>query len=362
MEDTPPVTNDFVEYWAAARLFVSGGNPYAPVQLLKLEQLVGWRESAPLLMWNPPWTLSFIWPLGLLDYNIAQFIWFVLHALIIFLGAQMLWRIYGGDALRFRPALLTVLSFTPVYFVLLLGQIGPVIWVGLIVFVPAIERRAWFCAGLALLLIAIKPHLFFLLWPALVLWIVKEREWNAILCLALCGLAALALPLLINPSIYFDYARMFSSKDIVYPADWATPSLGTVLAVIFPREASWVRWLPTVAAALWFVWYWNLRSDGWSWRDQLPLLSLVSLSTSSFVWTFDLVVLLPAVVQCAARLSRQIEPRKLIVSLYLVVNAVLLFGKIFWRNDLWYFWVAPALLALYLVMQERTTATSSSPK
>src|SRR5258706_11399846 len=138
MEDTPRVTNDFVEYWAAARLFVSSGNPYAPDQLLKLEQSVGWRESAPLLMWNPPWTLSFILPLGLLDYDIAQFIWFVLHALIIFLGAQMLWRNYGGDALRSRPALLTVLSFTPVYFVLLLRQIGALLLFGVIVFVPAI--------------------------------------------------------------------------------------------------------------------------------------------------------------------------------------------------------------------------------
>src|SRR5258706_7726267 len=136
MEDTPPVTNDFVEYWAAARLFVSGGNPYAPDQLLKLEQLVGWRESAPLLMWNPPWTLSFIWPLGLLDYDIAQFIWFVLHALIIFLGAQMLWRIYGGVALGFQPVFVTVLGFCPVYFLLFFRpKLQPLLfWVT--VFVP----------------------------------------------------------------------------------------------------------------------------------------------------------------------------------------------------------------------------------
>jgi glycosyl transferase family 87 len=362
MEDTPPVTNDFVEYWAAARLFLNGGNPYAPDQLFKLEQSVGWRETAPLPMWNPPWTLSFIWPLGLLDYDTAQFIWFVLHALIIFLGAQMLWRIYGGDALRSRPALLSVLSFAPVYFVLLLGQIGPLILLGLIFFVSASERRLWFRAGVGLLLVAIKPHLLFLLWPALVLWIVKERQWYAALCFVLCGIVALALPLLINQSIYFDYARMFSEKNTVNPADWATPNLGTILALIYPKGAGWVRWLPTVAGTLWLIWHWTRQSGEWSWGDQLPLLSLVSVSTSSFVWTFDLVVLLPAVVQCAARLSRQIEPRKLIVSFYLIVSAALFFGKVFWRNDLWYFWAAPALLALYLAVQQKTTATRSGPK
>ena len=85
--------NDFVEYWTAAKLMVEGGNPYSPAELLMLQRSVGWEQLEPLIMWNPPWTLSFIFFLGLFDYATAQFLWFLTHAVITFAGAQVLVRL-----------------------------------------------------------------------------------------------------------------------------------------------------------------------------------------------------------------------------------------------------------------------------
>lgn len=345
--------NDFVEYWAAARLFLSGGNPYAPAELFKTQQAIGWGEPAALLMWNPPWTLSFIWPLGLMDYDTAQFVWFSAQTLIIFIGAQVLWRMYDGPAGDSRHALFAVLTFAPVYFVLLLGQIGPLILLGLVAFLMAVEKRWWSLAGASLTLVAIKPHLFYLVGLALLFWILKERLWKAVFGMAAGAAVAVVFPLLLNREIYSQYLQMYSSVGIVRPQEWSTPSLGTALGAVFGFRGMWIRWLPGIAGGLWLLQCWRSHSDHWDWPEQLPLLLLVSVATASFVWTFDLVVLLPALVQCTARLTkRQAYGRhKTLLFIYLALNAILLAGKFYLRNDFWYFWAAPAFLALYLFLR-----------
>ena len=347
--------NDFVEYWAAARLFLSGGNPYAPAELFKTQQAIGWTEPAALLMWNPPWTLSFIWPLGLLDFDTAQFVWFLVHTLIIFIGAQLLWRFYGGPGGDSRRASFAVLTFAPVYFVLLLGQIGPMILLGLVAFLLALERRWWSLAGASLTLVAIKPHLLYLFWLALLLWILKERRWRDAFTMTAGAAVVLIFPLVWDREIYFQYLQMFSSVGIVRPQEWATPSLGTVLGAVFGIDGMWIRWLPGIAGVIWLFWCWRSYSDHWDWPERLPLLLLISVTTASFVWTFDLVVLLPALVQCAVWLTNRhaYGRHKALLFIYLATNAMLLAGKLYVRNDLWYFWAAPAFLLLYLLLRSK---------
>lgn len=338
----------FVEYWAAARLFLSGENPYSPEALLRLQQSVGWSQAMPLLMWNPPWTLTFIWPIALVGHETGQFLWFLLHTLIVLLGAQGLWRIYGGDAGKSRRAWLALLTFAPAYIVLFVGQIGPVILLGLIGFLFAIKNSR-FSLTAAILLVSLKPHLLYLVWLALVLWIVKERRWRLALGLALGAVSIVALPLILDPAIYFQYVQLFSNVGVVRPMEWVTPSLANLLSEVFQIRSPWFRWLPMCAGALWCLWYWRRHSDGWDWADRLPLIVLVSVATTSFVWTFDLIVLLPALIQGAVWLTTHAMSgrRKAILAGYLALNALLLAGKFFVLNDFWYFWAAPAFLGLY---------------
>lgn len=353
--------NDFVEYWAAARLFLSGGNPYSPAELFKTQQVAGWTEPVPLLMWNPPWTLSIIWPLGLLDYDTGQLIWFLLHTLIIFIGAQLLWRIYGGAPHQTRYAWMAALSFAPAYFVLLLGQIGPLILLGLIGFLVATEKKSWLLAGASLALVSIKPHLLYLLWLALLLWLCKERYWQAFLAMLACAGVVVTLPLVFDPKIYARYATMFESAGIVRPSDWATATLGSIFGELFRSRSQGLRWLPPIAGAAWFLWYWRAHSGGWNWLDRLPFVLLVSVATASFAWTFDQIVLLPALVQGMVWLANRAAfgQHKTLVLFYLVINAILLAGKLYIRNDLWYFWAAPAFLVLYLCLHAKMARSLS---
>src|SRR4051812_49663660 len=69
----PP--DDFVEYWAAAKLTLDGQNPYDPEQLLPLQRAAGRDTDEAVMMWNPPWAFAAVLPLGLLDARLAQLLW-----------------------------------------------------------------------------------------------------------------------------------------------------------------------------------------------------------------------------------------------------------------------------------------------
>jgi hypothetical protein len=353
--------NDFIEYWAAARLLLNGDDPYAPSQLLKIQQTLGWTQPVPLIMWNPPWTLSLTFPLGLLDYETAQFLWFLVHALIIFVGARLLWQIYGGADRTSRLSWAIALTFAPTYFVLLLGQIGPLILLGVLGFLYFIRRGAGGLAGASMTLVSIKPHLLYLMGLAFFLWILNRRQWKALVGFIVAGAVIVSVPLSLNTAIYSQYLQLFASDGIVRPLDWATPSLGTALGEIFSIRGSWVRWLPSFGGAIWFLCYWSRRAAMWDWLHEAPLILLVSVATASFAWTFDQIVLLPALIQCGLWLFRSddLSRRRIFVAVYLGISLTLLISKVFVRNDFWYFWAAPAFLIFYLWVRASFDASSS---
>src|SRR5436190_21596731 len=69
----PP--DDFVEYWAAAKLTLDGKNPYDPALLLPLQKAAGRDTDEAIMMWNPPWSLTAVLPVGLISPRLAQLLW-----------------------------------------------------------------------------------------------------------------------------------------------------------------------------------------------------------------------------------------------------------------------------------------------
>lgn len=344
------MNNDFIEYWAAAALFVRGDNPYSPDQLLVVQRAHGWLQDAPLLMWNPPWTLTFTAALGLLDFGTSQFLWVMLHSGIILIGSRVLWRIYDGAPENSRFALAAVLTFAPAYLVLFMGQIGALILLGMIIFLRSVKKEAWITAGLALSLVSIKPHLAYLFWFAVCAWVWRGRRWRFFSGWVIGAVVTGALPLVVNPDIYFQYLGLLNSPDVVRPFQYETPSLGLVLGRLVASEDVWLRWVPSALGAAWLFFYWRIKAATWEWSEHLPLILLVSVSTASFVWSFDQIVLLPAVIQCGASLLRSSNAtaRHSIIATYVAVNAGVLLLKYGHPADFWYFWIAPLYLMLFL--------------
>jgi hypothetical protein len=347
--------SDFDEYWAAARLLLSGGNPYSPEELLRAEQAVGRSGSVPLIMWNPPWTLAFILPVGLADYLTGKFLWLVLHISIVFFSAQLLWRLYGGPSQDYRRAWLVLFTFAPTYLCLSLGQIGPLVLLGLVAFLYFESREAWYAAGAAMTLVAIKPHLLHLFWIAVLFWVYSRRRWAVAAGCAVAVLVAFFIPLIFDARIYSQYLVLYSNTAIPRPFDWATPTLGSVLHQGLDINRMWARLVPSLFGVGWFLLYWRRHQSNWVWAEHLPLIILVSVTTASFAWSFDQIVILPAVIQCAVWLthSRNIENPKSVAIGYVAFNAFCLIARAYVSNDFWYFWMVPAYLWMYVSFRRK---------
>src|SRR6185503_17965446 len=98
---------------------------------------------------------------------------------------------------------------------------------------------------------------------------------------------------------------------------------------------------PTALASVWVVYYWYRRKRAWRWQEQLPLLSVVSVTTSVFVWTYDQVMFLPAIIEATVWLSRTPAPwhRFWASRLYMAINTCHLLLRFWLPEELWYFWL-----------------------
>jgi hypothetical protein len=348
---------DFVEYWGASRLLLTGGNPYSPAELLSIQKAVGWSSAEPLIMWNPPWTLSFILPFGLLDFTSGQFVWLLAQVGCVLISAQALWRVNGINGINGQAAAggwtpwLLGLTFVPTSFVLILGQITPFILLGLTALLYFERKEHWFAFGAAIAILSIKPHLIYLFWIVLVLWIWQGKRWRVALGAAVAGTCTAVIPLLLDPRVYSEYLALHRIEGVTKPLAWPTPTLGNVVKIFFHFDSDGLQLIPSLVAVVWVLCYWRRHKQGWQWSEQLPLIILVSVTTNFFVWTYDQVVFLPALIQGAGWLVRLRLPwyRSIAALLYIVINLAHVILRFFVAEELWYFWLAPALLIAYLV-------------
>ena len=340
---------DFLEYWAAGRLQLTGGNPYSPEQMLALQQSIGWPWGGPLMMWNPPWALVFAMPFALLDFGVSRVVWLWFNLALALVCTDWAWRTYG-EGIRHRwLARLVTFTFLPTLLVLYLGQVGLLILAGVVGFLHLEKRQHWWLAGIATVLIAIKPQLLYLFWVALLLRAWDRRQWSVVLGSALAGLIATAVPLAFNPHVVNQYLRTTLSEPPLY---WMTPTFGTVLRRLFGPDTYWLQFAPTVVGMLWFVFYWRGQRHSWEWGEQMPVLLLASLITTPHKWTHDQVVLLPAVIQATAwvfRSGRRLIPA-LAAVIYFAMNVFAVVSILPW-GDYWRVWMTPALLLIYLALQ-----------
>ena len=348
---SPGGIRDFVAYWAAARLLFTGNNPYSPSEVLSLQRSVGMTEPTPLIMWNPPWTLSFVWPFGLLEFTTGQFVWLLMNVFLVMFSAQRLLQLYGRPEDKAGPAWILAFTFIPAVYALILGQITPIILFGLTMFLILVEEKNnWRGIALVLTLLAVKPHFVYIFWLAVVLWLWCRRDWRILIGTGIIGLIASALPLLFDPQIYSHYIEVHRSGDYLKPFDLPVPSLRNVLIAVFQLEGSLLAHLPTAVGAVWLLIYWRRHRDRWIWKERLPLLLLVSIVTSPYSWTFDQIVLLPAIIQSYVWLRGRVAG---VMLGYLSFNAIYLAVRYIVPVDFWYFWMAPLFLAAYLWIRKR---------
>ncbi len=357
----PP--GDFVEYWAAAKLTLAGKNPFDPDLLLPLEHSAGRQTDAAVMMWNPPWSLAIVLPLGLFPAREAQFLWLAVNLLALCYCADRLWLLFGGSPKRWWVGWLVVLVALPTAFALQWEQIGPLLLLGAVLFLEC-QRRGWqYCAGAATVLLAVKPHLAYLVWVAIAVDAVSQGRWRVIVGGVIAGLVCTSIALVFNPHVLHQYVDAIGNRP---PAQWATPTLGTALRYAFGKHLFQLQFIPMVFGLIWFARHpWSFSSSGstgkhWDWREELPLLLLVSFVTAPYgAWQFDMVLLLPATMWLVIRTER--PARGFIVAGLIAVNLGCILVNHFTSTSFWFLWVSPAILGLYLLSRNFNPSVSDRP-
>ena len=342
----PP--DDFLEYWAAGRLATSGGNPYDPDAIFRLQQQAGRTEDYATIMWSPPWSLTLAIPFGLVDARTGQLLWIALQMLGVLAAVDYLWRVYGGRPDLRWAAWLVAMSPLTTGLNVTAGQSSGWLLIGLVGFLAAVVTRRPGWAVLAALC-AHKPHLFLPFWIVLVLDATRSRSAAARFGWGVAaGLFAIAVPLAVDPDVWGQYFALTSAPPVGHPGlkDWQPPLLGFWARTLIGGDRFWVQLIPTAILMVATPVYWWVRRSGWDWTVELPVLVLAGLIAAPYgAWPFDLMLLYVPVVAAAARLSQTGNRRGLVVASvgYGLVQATVLIPA----TAVWYFWVAPLVAAGY---------------
>lgn len=341
---------DFAEYWTAGALNAGGRDPYSGANVRAVQRGLGLDDTA-IMMWNPPWVLTLVMPLGLLPFRIAYGVWVLLHLALVVVSAELLWRTFGGPA-RARPVAYAVaLTFAPTVFLIGAGQITAVALFGLAGYLYYSRAGRPLTAGACAALTAVKPHLLVLFALGLLLAARRVQGRKVLLGGVLVGALACVPPTLANPDVWAQYRAAVagpSTPDHNHVSVWAPPIAGWWLRQAVPGHPFAVQWAPLVAAVGAFtVWRWRTRGAGAERAEYLPWVVGLSLLAAPYgAWAFDLVLLLVPVLAVAARLAATPNRRAVVVGTGWLVcaNAAALAMMLNHVPAQWYVWFAPFVM------------------
>ena len=350
--------DDFLAYWSAARLLTEGKDPYSLENLEAKQREVGWTEP-PLVMLYPPWTFLVLLPFALFSYPLSRLLWLSLQMTSLLLGVACIWKTCGGSGRLVWFSWMFALFFFPASYTLRVGQIDCLVLLGLAGFFFYENRKNDVASGLCCALIALKPHPVYLFWIALAIWAVCCRRWKLLIASGLIGVSSTVPLLVLNPHLATEYLRACFHHPPTY---WKTPTIAAWLRSFIASRSSWPLILPSVVGFCWFLALWHRNRCSWEWREQLPLLLLVSVLTSPYSWSFDMSLLLLPLIQTLVWVSKA---RMILLStvyglVYIVLNAFAYWLNWIEVNEFAYIWVAPASLFGYLAVR-RFLRESGSP-
>jgi hypothetical protein len=339
---------DFIAYWTAGRLNLTGHNPYDVNQMMNLQQTLGWSDERVLMMWYPPWTLPFVMLLGLFPYSLSRLIWFICEVIIFCVTASFYWKIFHGQDKKEWIAWIFVLAFGPSLQLLKLGQIVPLMILGITGFIYFNHKGNFFWAGVLTSFVLIKPHSIYLFIIAVTMWAIFYRKWKYLAGFVITPIILSGIAMVTNTKILMEYLDVL----LHYPPDfYATATLGTPLRLIFGSDNFYLQFLAPILGILWFIFHWFRNWKIWHWEEQLPLIILVSASTAAFGWVTDLSIAMIAIIQIAAWLNYKVWTLQtaLLFVAFWIVSLLCAFLSV---NQHWFWWLGSYYLIWYIIARK----------
>jgi hypothetical protein len=368
-------TIDFIQYWSAWELMLQGRNPYDPSLLHATQSALIDGESKLVYSWNPPLTYTLLAPFLTFPFAASATIWLVFEmAALLFIAAK------APKALKVTPlgpvwGTGTTLAFLPTLLSLSYGQLGIFFALSVTCFLLTVNNKNYRLAGLSLLPLSAKPHLFLLCVIPGIVWLTQiPRTARRDFLIASCtGAAFLALAtMLIQPHAFMWWfqsmtADVSSTSGLVPYQNWmahTTASGIRILALALTGTLpTWPLAVVPLTAGIATSLYFFFRRPSIEWSTTLPSMLCLSLATSSYGWAFDqtaLVLCNYLLVARAVSCANRIVGRRLLLAVISVqVIPFVLIEASLWRYH-WFLIFPWVYLALLLATQKLTALPSHS--
>lgn len=193
---------DFRGYYAATRVFLSGGNPY-DYQLVASVLLEVTGEMGNNPYYYPPWFTWLFIPLTYLPYQIARLVWGIFNMIIWIFSVHSVSKLVDWPSNRQkRYAFFTLATITFAWITLRYEQAGIVVFGLTTAFLLSIKKEKWTQAGIWLALLLVKPNITLIIVLGISLWLLRNKIHYPVLVMIFTTIALLVFFTLITPGWY----------------------------------------------------------------------------------------------------------------------------------------------------------------
>jgi hypothetical protein len=325
--------SDFKIYWSAAYLLSRGENPY-DLELVRSVQETQAHSltNDQIIAWNPPFLFLFLLPLAWLPFVPAKFVWLIVNLVVILTAGLLLISVYLNEAAPQRKMIFLgfSLAFPAAITGLYMGQVTFLVFWGMVACLALIRQERWFWAGAALLLTTIKPHLVVLPVLYVLLYMGIRHKYQGWAGLALAGFAGLAILL----SFRSDLLSNLLGETSVASARWATSTIGGLLSYLSITEAA--RFLIVVFIPLPFTLAGHPEKFGPEFS--VAFLTLLTVPTTIFGWSYDQTILLIPIAQIFAWLVHS-KYQGIVIAGIVAVTVLSYVQRVLPVNEVYYVWI-----------------------
>lgn len=326
---------DFFQFWAAGRAILQGDDPYNPLgwrQIYEQEGRWRWQTDQRVFLY-PLWSAYPFVPLALLPVSTAFLVWTLMSEALLFMSVVLLTRALSWTT--HNPWLLltlaTAIAFEPVSLTILFGQMG-VVLLCLVAGSLYLTSRGRYAQGGALLaLTLIKPQLFLLVYPVLIVTMVLQGRWSFLAAFTATVAALFVSSWLLVPhwiGAWQAYVgRSAAVRLSLSPTIWGASHS---VAVALHREYLWPIVGITALAALLGILTFSLftrrkvMAEPGNLQTGLSLSMLASLLIAPYVLSYDFALLLLPISTCLWMAHRLAQPIRTILVTSVLVCAVIL--------------------------------------
>jgi hypothetical protein len=341
---------------------VTGGNPYSQAEMSSLEdQIYPDRFSATgelINTWNPPWLILVLVPLGLFPFSVANLLWVFCNVLLIGAAILLTWKMCVGDQ-KSRGILFAYLAcflYVETVSYLKIGQITGILLLGIVLTIWFIKHDMDFWAGSAALLTTIKPHITYFFLLLLLIWVLQNRRWKVIVGLATAALVSMVIFWIASPGLLSDYIFLVTHLPF---NQLYTSTLGSFVLVIFDIpifKYAAVLLVFAIKPLLKII-----KNESWLTATNLAL--LLSVPISPYGFSFDHIVILPAIVQLISWAAlKKITRNVIILIAFVLVVWNIVLAYMYSTESLeyyWFFWTPIPVLVIYLIAWKGKNASQN---